>query len=138
MKKTILIGLICLLVISSAIAYYSSKEEARTGILNYIQTRKTVIDKAIPTITYTQKPDCEMREVGENIYDTCTVCFEFEYESKIIEGCNGVLGDMTDKEIDERIKETVKEIIKREYPQEEFKYERDGFLGREIQIINEK
>lgn len=135
MKKTITLGIIFLLVISSAIALYSSKEEARTAILNYISTRDTTVNQTVTTITYTKEPECKLIESKEKIYDVCIISFEFNYNKETIESQISVLGDSTDEEIDNKVNKYVKEHIKQNYPKEEFKYERTGFSGRKIKAM---
>jgi hypothetical protein len=79
-----------------------------------------------------------MLEQEEEVFDTCKITFEYEYtingEKITTKDFIDVLGDLTDEEIDSEVKEKVKENIKQNYPKEEFKYERRGFEGRELQI----
>jgi len=135
MKKTIIIGIVFLLVISlvTAITVYNSKQEALNYMASKVSEMNTAVGQASTSITYTDDVTCVFTGI-EDTEPTCYAYFSYNVEGESLAERVVVDETMTAKEIDELVKTFVQEKIRAEYKYEKVEYKSTQLKDREITI----
>lgn len=135
MKKTIIIGLISLLLISIVTGIIlSNKEEALNYFMTYKLNREDNIEKLVSSIKYTSDKNCQIDYYSEKIL--CSACFSYSFDDEILEDCISLAEESTIEEDDEKVKEFVRNQIEQyHYTIEKIGYVERDMKDREI-IVN--